>query len=230
MTASPATPGQQPRWQPLRRDVVVSVADELLHNYSKGRVIIVVDGPTAAGKTTFADDLAVALRATKHAVFRASIDDFLKPRAERWTQGRESAAGRYDDSYDYSVLRRVLVEPFKLGGSAGFVTAAFDGERDVPVEPKWQTGPPDAILIIDGSYLLRPELRGLWNASIWLDAGDSVRGGRMADRGILNGTPRADRYEDAFAIYEKTRPRAIATITVDNTDADHPRRVFSDSC
>lgn len=230
MTASPATPGQKPRWQPLRRDVVVSVADELLHNYPKGRVIIVVDGPTAAGKTTFADDLAVALRATKHAVFRASIDDFLRPRAERWRQGRESAAGRYDDSYDYSVLRRVLVEPFKLGGSTGFVTAAFDSERDVPIEPKWLTGPPDAILVIDGSYLLRPELRGLWNASVWLDAGDSVRGGRMADRGILNGTPRADRYEDAFALYEKTRPRAAATITVDNTDADHPRRVFSDSC
>lgn len=230
MTLGQPLPGQKPRWQPLRRDVVVSVADELLHNYSKGRVIIVVDGPTAAGKTTFADDLAVALRATKHAVFRASIDDFLKPSVERWRQGRDSPVGRYEDSYDYSVLRRVLVEPFKLSGSAGFVTAAFDEERDVPLEPKWQTGPPDAILIIDGSYLLRPELRGLWNASIWLDAGDSARGGRMADRGILAGTPRAERYEGAFVLYEKTRPRAVATITVDTTDPDHPRRVFSDSC
>lgn len=211
--------------------MLVAVADELLHNYPRGRVIVAVDGPTAAGKTIFADDLADALRTKGHDVFRASIDDFLRPQAERYARGIDSAKGRYDDAYDYSVLRRVLVEPFRLSGSTGFVVAAFDKTRDTQIEPKWLTGPPDAILIIDGSYLLRPELRGLWNTSIWLDADASVRAGRLAERdGILNGTPRADRYAGAFELYEKTKPRAAAVITVDNTDADHPRRVFSDSC
>lgn len=218
------------RWSPLRRDVLDSVADELLHNYARGRVIVAVDGPTAAGKSTFADDLAEALRKKGHDVFRASIDDFLRPRAERYAQGPDSPAGRYDDAYDYSVFRRVLVEPFRMNGSTGFVVAAFDEQRDAQIEPKWLSGPPDAILLVDGSYLGRPELRGLWNATIWLDADASVRAGRMADRGILQGTPKAERYAGAFAIYEKTKPRAAATITVDNTDPEHPRRVFSDSC
>ena len=48
------------RWSPSRRAVLDSLADELLHNYGRGRTIVAVDGPTAAGKSTFADDLAEA--------------------------------------------------------------------------------------------------------------------------------------------------------------------------
>jgi uridine kinase len=219
------------RWSPIRRAVLEALADELLHNYRMGRTIVAIDGPTAAGKSTFADDLAEALRKRGHDVFRASIDDFLRPRAARYAQGRDSAKGRYEDAYDYSVLRRVLIEPFGMNGSTGFVTAAWDEHRDRRIEPKWLTGPVDAMLIVDGSYLLRPELRGLWNASIWLDADASAREQRMRGRdGIEPGSPRAERYAGALKLYDKTKPREAATIIVDNTDPEAPRRIFSDSC
>jgi uridine kinase len=219
------------RWAPQRRDVMAALAEELLHNYGRGRTIVAVDGPTAAGKSTFADDLATELRKKGHDVFRASIDDFLKSRALRYAQGRDSAKGRYDDAYNYSVFRRVLIEPFGMNGSTGFVTAAWDEHRDRQIEPKWLSGPVDAMLVIDGSYLNRPELRGLWNASIWLDADAAVREQRMLARdGIEPGTARAERYDGAQKLYEKSQPREAATIIVDNTDPDHPHRVFTDSC
>ena len=219
------------RWSPSRRAVLESLADELLHNYGRGRTIVAVDGPTASGKSTFADDLAEAVRKKGYDVFRASIDDFLKPRALRYAQGRDSAKGRYEDAYNYSVFRRVLVEPFSMNGSTGFVTAAWDEHRDRQIEPKWLSGPVDTMLIVDGSYLNRPELRGLWNASIWLDADAKVRSQRMLDRdGIEPGSERADRYSGAFTLYEKTKPRDAATIIIDNTDPDAPLRVFTDSC
>lgn len=219
------------RLSPGRRDALEALAGELLHNYGKGRTIIAVDGPTAAGKTTFADDLATALRREGHDVFRASIDDFLRPRADRYAQGRDSAKGRYEDAYDYSVFRRVLIEPFAMNGSTGFVTVAWDEDRDRQVEPKWLTGPVDAMLIVDGSYLNRPELRGLWNASIWLDADAKVRAARMRERdGIDPASPRAERYLGAMKLYEKSKPRDVATIIVDNSKPDAPKRVFTDSC
>lgn len=219
------------RWSSARRAALEALAGELLHNYGRGRTMVAVDGPTAAGKSTFADDLAEALRKKGHDVFRASIDDFLKPRALRYAQGRDSARGRYEDAYDYSVFRRVLIEPFVMNGSTGFVTAAWDEHRDRQIEPKWLSGPVDAMLIVDGGYLNRPELRGLWNASIWLDADAKVRSRRMRERdGIEPGTPRAERYAGAQKLYEKTKPREAATIVVDNTDPDAPQRVFSDSC
>jgi uridine kinase len=225
------TSRQSTRWSPSRRAILESLTDELLHNYGRGRTVIAVDGPTASGKTTFADDLAEAMRKKGHDVFRASIDDFLKPRADRYAQGRDSAKGRYDDAYDYSVFRRVLIEPFQMNGSTGFVTAAWDEHRDRQIEPKWLSGPVDATLIVDGSYLNRPELRGLWNASIWLEADAEVRQQRMLARdGIEPDTPRAERYDGAFALYEKTKPREAATLIIDNTHPESPRRIFTDSC
>ncbi|CAN5368416.1 uridine kinase [soil metagenome] len=219
------------RWSPSRRASLEALAEELLHNYGRGRTIVAVDGPTASGKSTFADDLAEVIRKKGHDVFRASIDDFLKPRAMRYAQGRDSAKGRYEDAYNYSVFRRVLIEPFGMNGSTGFVTAAWDEHRDRQIEPKWLTGPVDAMLIVDGSYLNRPELRGLWNASLWINADVAVREQRMRDRdGIEPGTERAERYAGALKLYEKTKPVDAATIIVDNTDPQHPRRIFADSC
>ncbi|HXR45584.1 MAG TPA: hypothetical protein VN759_12280, partial [Pseudolysinimonas sp.] len=97
------TPGLQlSRMSPARRDLLAGLAAEILANYARGWRMIAVDGPSGAGKTTFADDLAVALRADGATVFRASVDDFHRPRAERYQRGRFSAEGYYRDAFDYS--------------------------------------------------------------------------------------------------------------------------------
>jgi uridine kinase len=213
------------KWAPERKDTIAALADEILHNYGRGRVVVAVDGPDGAGTADFADDVATALRSAGHAAFRASTIDFQRPRAEREARGASSGEGYYRDSFDYSVLRRVLVEPFRLGGSAAFVTAAFDPTRDAQVEPKWLTGPDDAILLIDGVFLLRPELAGLWNYSVWVDV--------THEHGAGQGSSEAEvtRQNEAQAIYRKeVGPRTKATAIVDNTDINHPRRSFADSC
>ena len=189
------------RWAPVKRDVLDALADDFLHNYSRGRTLLAIDG--GAGTKQFADALAERLGRGGHAVFRASIADFHGPRHLRTDD--------YRDGYDYALFRRVLVEPFKLGGSTGFQLAGFDAARDVPTESDWKTGPQDATLIVDGAYLNRQELRGLWNFSTWLEA--APEGGVTLDESYL-----AD------------NPRSAATAIVDDADPDHPRRIFADSC
>jgi uridine kinase len=214
-----------------RRLLLESVVAELRHNYPRGRVMVAVDGPTAAGKTTFADDLAVAWRAAGSAVFRASVDDFLRPRADRYARGRDSAEGRYLDSYDYSLLRRVLIEPFRMGGSTGFELRAFDREADRPFVATWTTAGPDAVLLVDGSFLNRPELRGAWHAVIWLDAERAERDRRIEARdGFAPGSATAGRYAGAVDLYMASEPRAAASVLVDNTDPAAPVRAFNDYC
>jgi uridine kinase len=222
------------RWAPQKKDVLAALSTEILHNYGKGRTIVAVDGVDVAGTTAFADDLAGAMRLAGQTVFRASIEGFHRPRVDRYARGRDSPEGFYLDSYDYLTFRRTLVEPFRMGGSAGFVPAAFDVRRDAKVEPTWLTGPADAVLIVDGVFLNRPELRGLWNYSVWLDVADDVAEQRRADRDrdAPNSRPeRNARYSGAHALYvAESKPRTTATAIIDNSDLEHPRRVFADSC
>jgi len=208
------------RWVPQKKDVLASIAEEYLHNYGRGRTILAVDGADTAATALFADDLATALRATGRTVFRASLADFRLPRAERVIRdsvGADSGVGDpaelgYRAAYDYAAFSRVLVEPFRMGGSTGFVPAFFDDARDAPAEPTWLTGPADAVLLVDGEFLNRQELRGLWNYSIWLDDPNvDVRG--------------------AQALYAaESAPRTTAVAIVDNTFPETPRRRFADSC
>ena len=78
---------------------------EVRQHYRAGRVVVAVDGRDGAGKTTFADGLAAAFAEDGSAVFRASIDDFHRPRDERYARGRTSPEGFYRDSYDYATFR-----------------------------------------------------------------------------------------------------------------------------
>lgn len=145
----PVTPAST-LWRELR--------DEARGQGPRGRQVIAVAGGDGAGKTMFADNLARVFAEGGSAVFRASIDGFHRPRVERYALGRNSPEGFYRDSYDYSTFRRVLVDPFRGGGTpdAGFQLAVHDVERDEPVESEWVTAPRDAVLIVDGIFFASP--------------------------------------------------------------------------
>lgn len=225
----PTTPATT-LWRGLR--------DEVRQHYRAGRVIVAVDGRDGAGKTIFADGLAAVFAEDGSAVFRASIDDFHRPRAERYARGHSSPEGFYRDSYDYATFRRVLVDPFRDGrqtaATTGFQLAAFDLARDTPVESAWVTAPRDAVLIVDGIFLHRPELRGLWDWSVWLDVPVDVAFLRMAERDRTDPDFLAAsnaRYREGQELYLRdAHPRTAASAIVDNTDLEHPQRVFQDYC
>ncbi|WP_431280117.1 uridine kinase [Leifsonia poae] len=207
---------------------------EIAHNYGRGRTIVAVDGIDGAGKSAFADDLAAVFREAGHDAYRASMENFHRPRAERWRLGRESPESFYRDSFDYGTFRRVLVDPFRMAGSTGFQTAAFDVRRDAPIESRWLTAPADAVLIVDGVFLLRPELVGLWNYSVLLEVPWDEAYARLAARDGVDPDPDAfsnARYREGQDLYyAEANPRPWASALVDNADPEHPRRVFADSC
>ena len=195
------------QWAPQKSDTLDALATEILHNYGRGRTIIAIDGPEGSGTSDFAAGLAAAIERTSHTAFVASIEDFHRDPASVEPEFDEAAFSRSD--YDYSLLRRILLDPFKNPGHGGFVLAGYDRARRSPIEPKWLTAPVDAVLIVEGVFLNRPELRGLWSYSVWLEK----RGLRAPDE-----------------YFTESKPRTTATAIVDNSDPEHPRRNFADSC
>lgn len=217
-----------------RVELLRELREEFLHNYPRGRTIIGVDGYSGTGTALFADGLAAVFGEIDNKAFRASMDDFHRPRARRYRAGRDSAEGYYRDSFDEGLLRRVLIEPFRLGGSTGFQLTGFDDERDQAVESRWTTAPKDAVLIVDGPFLLRDELRGTWNWSVHIDAPPLEAYRRLAEAIGANADPHAAsnaRYMGGRDLYLRdVQPRQLAHAIIDNADEDHPRRIFADSC
>ena len=185
-----------------------ALADEIVAQYGRGRMIVAIDGPLRSGKSRFGDDLADVLRERDHSVFRASTEDFHRSRAAQASYGPDTPARYFGYGIDESALRRVLVEPFRMGGSTAFVTRVFDPARDSWVEPKWITGPEDAILVIDGRFVLRERLAGLWDVRIALD-------GEPVDPA------------DVLANAERD-PRVDASAIIDLADPAHPARRLVD--
>jgi uridine kinase len=196
-------------------------------------VLVAVDGVDGAGKTVFADGFAQVFAESGTTVFRSSIDGFHRPRSERYARGRRSPEGFYRDSYDYPTFRRVLIDPFREGGqtagTTGFQLEAFDLLRDAPVESTWVSAPRDAVLIVDGIFLHRPELRDLWDWSVWLEVPWDVAYARMALRDGSDPDPDAPsntRYREGQELYlDEADPKAAASVIIDNADLAHPHRM-----
>ena len=210
-----------------RRAVIEQVADAILARPHVRRVA--VDGTDGAGKTCFAVELAHELMARNLPVVRASVDGFHHPRATRYRRGRRSPLGFFEDSYDYAALRRRLLDPFGAAGSGCFRRAVHDVDSDEAIEDNDEFAPPGTLLVIDGIFLLREELRAVWDYSIFLDVAFAVSIPRGAARDGHDPDSASDanrRYVEGQRIYfERATPSARASIVIDNNDLDAPRIV-----
>jgi uridine kinase len=192
---------------------------------------VAIDGPDAAGKTTLADELAALLRDRGRSVIRASIDGFHRPRAERYRAGEASAQGYYEDSFQYDALRHALLEPLRPGGNRTYRTAVFDHRADAAAETAPSRAPDDAILLLDGVFLLRPELAGSWDLRIFVLVGfdEVLRRALERDRSLFATAAELERrYRSRYIpgqqlYYAVAKPEESADLVVDNDDPDHPR-------
>ncbi len=195
---------------------------------------VAIDGRTAAGKTTFAGELAAALTAAGRPVIQTSIDGFHRPKAERYARGRRSPEGYYHDARDLDAVKRLLLAPLGPDGDRLYRTASFDLENDKPIDQTPTRAPADAILLVDGTFLQRPELSDDWDFVIFIDvsAEISLARGVARDQDMLGGTEDAlslykERYLPAFSLYEQAcNPHKGANVVIDNRDWTRPKAVF----
>ena len=216
-----------------RNAVLEQLAASILGIEISNPLRLAIDGRTASGKTTFADELAALIEARGRKAIRTSIDGFHRPRAERHARGRYSAEGYYRDARDLSAICSLLLVPLGPGGDRRYRTASLDLDTDRPIEQIPMTASLESMLIVDGTFLQRPELRGHFDLAIFLDTSETI----AESRGILRDAERlggmdeahrlhAERYRAAFHLYEEAcRPNLLADAVIDNDDLHHPRLV-----
>jgi uridine kinase len=195
------------------------------------RIRVVVDGYTASGKTSFAHELAAAVRNHGRPTMRASFDDFKKPWSDAREKGydRMTGEGYYRNAPDFESARDLLLEP---AGPEGSGVVALCGHDPLTGEDHRETtidAPLDAVLIVDSVFGMRPEYDGYWDFRIWIEIAPELAFARGVERDAdLEGRDGAerlhrDRYHEAERIYvSEVDPESRADVIIDNTDFANP--------
>jgi uridine kinase len=214
-----------------RAVVLGELASEVLRVDRPHPVRVAVDGCSAAGKTTLAEELAEVLRRrVDREVVRVEIDHFKRAPELRTAYPIESAESYYFEVYDYDAIRERLLVPLGPGGDRRYTAALRDSSAanvlDVPV----RTAAPDAVLIADGAFLQRPELHDCWDLRIYVHVSFEtvLRRGIERDRQWMPSPEAAEyryrtRYIPGEQLYvDQVRPAERADMVVANEDPANP--------
>ncbi|MEA3409623.1 MAG: uridine kinase [Candidatus Eisenbacteria bacterium] len=213
-----------------RDSLLAELADAIVSTARNHPVRVAIDGVGASGKTVLADELADRLSGLGLPVIRASIDGFHRPRQQRYRRGSTSPEGYLDDSFDYDAVMSCLLVPLGPGGSLCYRAAVFDFRTESPVDSPEQVADANAVLLFDGVFILREELRESWDFRIFVDTGFDATLARALERDLsLFGSEQAvrERYESRYIPGERLylkrcRPRERADAVVRNDEPANP--------
>ena len=134
-------------------------------------LLVSIDGQGGSGKSTLARDLARLLPAATVVQF----DDFYRPAGERQRETKDDEIG---GDFNWRRLRDQVLEPLATGETGRY--QRYDWGDDELAE--WHTVPPGGVVIVEGTYVTRPELRNYYDLTIWVDTPEDVRLRRGVDR------------------------------------------------
>ncbi|MCT9868739.1 uridine kinase [Paenarthrobacter aurescens] len=207
-----------------RPELLRFLAEEVL-TLGPTRQLIAIDGVDGSGKSTFAKDLAPAIKG--RTVMTIHVDDFLNPQEIRHRRGRTSPVGFWLDTYDYAALNENVLAPLSRGGDGRYRPAFTDSSRNASIQPGSRQAPDDALVLVEGMFLHRDELFGVWDYSIFLDVPFAETARRMSRRDGSNPDPdhpSMQRYVGGQRLYfENAQPWSRATRVIDNTLPQEPR-------
>ncbi|MFD4273049.1 hypothetical protein ACFWQT_01875 [Streptomyces cyaneofuscatus] len=156
---------QQPCPQPAsaeRTTLVEDIAERVLA-LSPGRLLIGIDGFTAAGKTSFGHELAQRVTKSGRPALRATLDDFKNPWKDRHLYDRESGEGYYRNAYAYETAKHLLLDPTRSPEATSCALCSIDPltqeDHAAQTTPLAEVDPlPRMDAVVDNRDFARPKL------------------------------------------------------------------------
>jgi uridine kinase len=156
----------------------VSTVLRRIEAVTKRPYLIGIDGLSGAGKSTFAHNLTEKLP-------DASVihkDDFYRVLEEKIRATFDPVQGYYR-YFDWERLEAQVLLPLSKGEVAHY--QRYDWGKEELLETIEVT--PTGIVIVEGVYSTRPELRQYYDLCVWVDTSESERSRRQMDRGENTG-------------------------------------------
>jgi uridine kinase len=192
----------------VRRDIVPPSLIDAMRAAAANPVLVGIDGPGGAGKTT------LARLVKRHAGMPVTIvegDDFYRTSAER--SGRAPGVG---EAFDWRRLHDEVLLPLRAGRPARYQRYDWSADRLTG----WTVVQPQGAVIVEGVYSLRKELRTCFDVTVWVDAPAELRLARGLER---DGEDARDWWLEWMAEEERyrdeQRPDRAAMLRLDGSSA-----------
>ncbi len=204
------TPAQLHAWllrESAAVDRILSAVREV--SGSVRPVVVALDGPSAAGKSTLA--AALALRTSAVVLpgddfYSGDLSSISSAERDGWTGAQVMAA-----VFDWARLREEALQPLSQGGDAVYLPydwTAGDGRLG---RPRRLAGKP--LVLLEGVYSARPELADLIDLSVYVDTDLERRVSRDDARGDDPGWRRFWERGEQF-YFDRVRPPASFDLRV----------------
>ncbi|MBI3032141.1 hypothetical protein HYY69_01595 [Candidatus Woesearchaeota archaeon] len=213
-----------------QQELIKYLAEVILSTKRDHPLRVGINGVDASGKTTLTNALVDFLKSQKIPVIRASTDGFHNPKSFRYQKGRNSSEGYYKDSFNNHAIINNLLAPLGENGNLQYRKAIFDFKTDSEVVLPVETANKYSILIMDGLFLFRPELKNYWDLKIFIEADFKITVSRATKRdGYYLGSEQEilDKYNQRYVpgqqlYFQEANPQETADIIIENSDFENP--------
>ncbi|WP_339133901.1 HAD-IA family hydrolase [Streptomyces sp. f51] len=189
--------------------------------------VVGVTGVDASGKSQLAERLRAVLHARGVPVSAVHVDDFHRPRAERYDPSLSAPRQYYERSIDFARLAAEVLVPLRRDGGLHRSVAALDLPSDTWGTVRHDIGP-DSVVILEGVFLYRAETRPHVDFFVHLDVDEDTVLERARQRDLpTQGAEVMVKYADKYlpaqrAYLAQHPPRAIADVVIDNSRWEEP--------
>ncbi len=203
-------------------DIVSKITEKIRTNVNPDApYIVAIEGKGCSGKSSVAAELERQLREHGLATSIMSIDNFCRPRTDRYRDDCPEAEQVYRFNFDYGLFDGLITEATtmkRLSYAHKFLdvkTDSFDGCAIYTVHP-------GGVLIVEGIFVLRRHLIPLYDYKIYVDISDEDQIARARIRDIDRGNSPDQieykyhrRYRPSYNLFlEEHRPRESADLII----------------
>ncbi|MET8099614.1 HAD-IA family hydrolase [Streptomyces sp. NPDC005236] len=189
--------------------------------------VVGVTGVDTAGKSRMAERLRARLHAQGTPVAVVHVDDFHRPRAERYDPALPAPRQYYERSIDFARLATEVLAPLRTDGGLRRSVATLDLPSDEWKTVRYDIGP-DTVVILEGVFLYRAETRRHVDLFVHLDVDEDTVLARARQRDLpTQGAEVMLKYAAKYlpaqrAYLERHPPRTMADVVIDNSRWEEP--------